>query len=75
MMWRCGCAVACLMSFIALGGCANPQLAAGNPTASLGKVVSSIGFDLKPTSSEDAQRAREDAIIAQAIAAHEMRNP
>lgn len=75
MMWRCVCAVACIVLSIVSSGCANQQFSAGNATASLGKVVSSIGFDMKTTSPDDAQRAREDAIIAQAIAAHEMRNP
>lgn len=75
MMWRCGCAVACLVLSIALGGCAGQQFSAGTATASLGKVASSFGFDLKPTSDDDARRAREDAIVAQAIAAHEMHNP
>lgn len=73
MVWRFACAVACVGVSIASGGCANPQLASGNTTSSLSNVVSALGVSLKPAA--ETRSHWEEAVIAQAIAAHEMRNP
>lgn len=56
----------------ALSGCAGHPDGVAGATASLRATLADLTY---PTSIEDAQRAREDAIVAQAIAAHEMRNP
>lgn len=55
-----------------LSGCAGHSDGISGATASLRATLSDLTH---PTTAEDARRSREDAIIAQAIAAHEMRNP
>lgn len=56
----------------ALSGCASHTDGIAGATASLRASLADLTY---PKSAEDTQRAREDAIIAHAIAAHEMRNP
>lgn len=74
MLWRVEYAVACVVVSVLLSGCAKQQLSATSSTSSLNQVVNSLGATLG-RSEEDARRSREEAIIAQAIAAHEMRHP
>ena len=64
--------VSLCVAVAALSGCSGHPDAIAGATASLRATLTELG---QPGSIEDAQRAREDAIIAQAIAAHEMRNP
>jgi len=74
-MWRRACAVACVGACLVSSGCASQQLGADNTTSSLGfgKVVRSLTVSFKPADARDP--AWEDAVIAKAIAAHEMRHP
>ncbi len=73
MMWRVAYAVACVACSIAMKGCAaNPS---GAATASLGASLAETTFGVRSTFGIDQQKAREDAIIARAIAEHEMRHP
>lgn len=53
-----------------LSGCARPGGMSGE-TASIGATL----VRLATSADDDARATREEAIIAQAIAAHEMRNP
>jgi hypothetical protein len=54
-------------------GCAaNPS---GPATASVGSSLAEAAFGVRSTFGVDQQKAREDAIIARAIAEHEMRHP
>jgi hypothetical protein len=55
------------------GGCASQTADSARATSSLGKTVSSLTVSFKP--SDERGPAWEDAVIAQAIAAHEMRHP
>jgi starvation-inducible outer membrane lipoprotein len=55
-----------------LSGCASHPDGIAGATASLRATLADLTY---AQSAEDMQRAREDAIIARAIAAHEMRNP
>lgn len=67
------------LSAVALGaglsGCAGNHESVTGSTASLSATVQSLAGLGRPSFPADAGRAREEAIIAQAIAAHEMRNP
>lgn len=70
MMWRVACAVACVLYSMTLQGCAGSSTE-GSATASLANGI----FGGRPTFGADQQLTREEAIIARAIAAHEMRHP
>ncbi len=43
--------------------------------AAVGALINDGAMSVRPTIGSDQQRVREDAIIARAIAEHEMRNP
>lgn len=73
MMWRVAYAVACVLCSVAMKGCAANS--SGAATASLGPSLVESTFGVRPTFGVEQQKAREDAIIARAIAEHEMRHP
>jgi len=73
MVWRSACAIACVGTGLVTGGCANQPSESLRATSSLGKAATSITVSFKPA--DDRGSAWEEAIIAQAIAAHEMRHP
>lgn len=73
MVWRGACAIACVGWGLVTGGCANQPIDGARATSSLGMAVTSLTVSFKPANERGP--AWEDAIIAQAIAAHEMRHP
>lgn len=73
MVWRSTCAIACVGFGLVSGGCASQPATVANATSSLGKTLNTLTVSFKPA--EDRGPAWEDAVIAKAIAAHEMRNP
>lgn len=75
MVWRRACAIACVGFGLVTGGCASQPMDGAHATSSLGfgKAVSSLAVSFKPA--DERGPAWEEAVIAQAIAAHEMRHP
>jgi hypothetical protein len=73
MVWRGACAIACVGWGLLTGGCASQSADSARATSSLGMAVKSLTVSFKPA--DERGSAWEDAVIAQAIAAHEMRNP
>lgn len=73
MVWRKACAVACVGFGMVTSGCASQPIGSASATSSLGKAVTSLTVGFKPA--DERGPAWEEAIIARAIAAHEMRHP